>query len=64
METDVSIRIPLETYQDLCLWKISTGVPIGRQVADLVKGKKDEEHNCNTKSTVRNKCSCKQRNKS
>ncbi len=40
MASEMTIRISLEAYQELVLRKIDTGIPIARQVDDLVIPKK------------------------
>jgi hypothetical protein len=39
-ESGVSIKVDLDTYQVLYLRKLDTGVPISRQIRDLVSPKK------------------------
>lgn len=40
-ESGVSVKIDLDTYQILVLRKMDTGVPISRQIRDLVSPKKE-----------------------
>lgn len=49
--SDQSIRISLEAYQELVLRKISTGVPIGRQIEDLLKIKQEKKGKNNKKGS-------------
>ncbi len=41
---DTTIKISLEAYQELVLKKIETGVPITRQIDDLVIPKKEKNN--------------------
>ena len=40
MSNQITIKIPLEVYQELVLRKVDTGVPISEQIRRLLKVKK------------------------
>jgi hypothetical protein len=44
MADEVSIKVSLKAYQELVLKKIETGIPITRQIDDLVLPKKERKH--------------------
>jgi len=50
-DNGVSIKVSLEAHQELCLRKISTGVPISRQIEIWLKiGVKNAKNNITRKS--------------
>lgn len=49
--SDTTIKISLEAYQELVLKKIETGVPIRRQIDDLVIPKKEKLNGKQRKTT-------------